>query len=306
MTFPHPPTRWATDNLLTRDESIVTWIGVDGSIHPLTGGVAPMPHVQDGVAVQTWKGLMAPFKMIDQQSARQDGATWLDTVWEPLELDFKIVVFGRTPMAFRQAQAGWMNSWDPKLQGKLVWYSRYSGEWWLWLRQLKNVTDEMKTGPAITGAQSYSWAARADVPFWQSFDSTSSLVASDAATLANQAGGTANFLPLWNRGDQAAWPRYIIQGPLTQITIQDGLSSGVVQFGPLAAGQTALITTLPSKRNVIDLTSGANLYPLMNGRFDNPIPASPTGIHIPVSVTGATANTTQINAALTPLRKWPE
>ncbi len=83
------------------------------------------------------------------------------------------------------------------------------------------------------------------------------------------------------------------------------MSTGSVVFGPLKVGQIALITTLPSIRAVTDL-NGNNLYPLMQGRFDNPIPASPTGIHIPCTVTGATANLTQINASLTPLWKWPE
>ncbi len=305
MSFPTPPTVWATQQLLAGDESIITWIGVDGSIWPVSGGVAPMPGAQEGVALADIKGLMAPFKMIDQQSARQDGATWLDTVWEPLELDFSIHVFGLTPSGYRAQQAGWMGSWDPKLTGKLVWFTKSSGERWLRLRLLKEPSDQIKLTPAMQGVQTFTWAARADIPFWQSFDSVSSLVASNSTTLANPAGGPSNFLPLWNRGDQGAWPRYIIQGPLTTITIGDGLTSGQVVFGPLTAGQTALITTMPSVRTVSDL-NGNNLYPLMQGRFDNSIPASDTGIHIPCTVTGATANVTQINAALTPLWKWPE
>jgi hypothetical protein len=303
VTFTQAPTVWATQQLLAGDESIITWIGVDGSIWPLSGGVAPMPGVQEGAALADIKGLMANFKMIDQQSARQDGATWLDTVWEPLELDFTVHIFGNTPSGFRAQQAGWMNSWDPKLTGKLVWWSRSSGERWLWLRLLKEPSDQLKLTPAMIGTQAYTWAARADLPFWASFDSVSSLTASNSTTLHNSA-GTNNFLYLWNRGDQTAWPRYIIQGPGT-FTLGDGLTSGQVIFGPLTAGQTALITTLPSIRSVTDL-NGNNLYPLMQGRFDNAIPASSTGIHIPCTVTGATTSVTQINAALTPLWKWPE
>ncbi len=304
MSFASPPTLMATQQLLMGDESIVTWMGADGSVWPLSGGVAPMPGVQEGAALADVKGLMATFKMIDQQSARQDGATWLDTVWEPLELDFTVHIFGNSPSGFRAQQAGWMNSWDPKLTGKLVWWSRSSAERWLWLRLLKEPSDQIKLASAMIGTQAYTWAARADVPFWQSFDSVSSLVASSSTTLSSSVGGANNFLPLWNRGDQASWPRYIIQGPGT-FTLGDGLSTGSVVFGPLKVGQIALITTLPSIRAVTDL-NGNNLYPLMQGRFDNPIPASPTGIHIPCTVTGATANLTQINASLTPLWKWPE
>jgi hypothetical protein len=304
MSFATAPTVWATNQLLTGDESIITWVGCDGSMWPISGGIAPMPGAQEGAALGDIKGLMGSFKHLDQTSARQDGATWLDAVWDPLELDFTIHIFGLTPSGFRFQQAGWMNSWDPKLTGKLVWWTRHSGERWLRLRLLKEPTDQIKLTPAMVGTQAYTWTARADIPFWQSFDSVSSLVASNSTTLTNPAGGTKNFLALWNRGDQVAWPRYIIQGPGT-FTLGDGVTSSQVIFGPLTTGQTALITTVPSIRSVTDL-NGDNLYPLMSGRFDNPIPASPTGIHIPCSVTGATASVTQINAALTPMWKWPE
>jgi hypothetical protein len=305
VTFPAAPRLLETNQLLAGDESIVTLIAPNGTIWPLTGGVAPHPIIDSGVIVEDWKGLMAPFKMIDQVSARQDGATWMDTVWDPLELDFTVRIFGQTPVQYRQVQRGWMDAWDPKLQGKLVWFSRYSGEWFVWLRLLKEPSEQLKLAPAMQTSLALTWTARADIPFWQSFDSTSSLVASNATTLTNPLGGAHNFAPLWNRGDQSAWPRYILQGPGT-FTIADGLTPGVVTFGPLVAGQTALIATLPSKRSVIDLTSGANLYPLMKGRFDNPLPASPVGAHIAVTVTGAATSVTQVNASLTPLRKWPE
>ncbi len=314
-TVPSPPTRLATNRLLTGDESMVTWIGYDRSRHWLSGGLEPHPAVDEGVIIKDLKGLMAPFKMLDQQGARQDGVDWKDAVWEPAEIDFTVTVFGQSPNGFRRAQKAWFDSWDPKKQGRLVWFSRYSGERWVDLRLLKEPGDQLKNTPAMIGVQEYTWAARADMPFWTGADSTSTLIASNATTLANTDGVSApNFLPLWNRGDQDSWPRYLINGPLTKITIGDGLTAAQVTFGPLTAGQQVLITTLPRIRSVIELTTQTNLFPLLQGRFQSPIPAtddaripvSQRTVHIPVTVTGATSGVTEISGYCTPYWKWPE
>lgn len=312
-TPPSPPTIYATNRLLAADESLVTWIGADRSRHFLSGGLEPHPAVDEGVIVKDIKGLMAAFKHLDQQGARQDGVDWKDAVWDAQEIDFTITVFGQSPNGYRRAQKAWMDSWDPKRQGRLVWFSRMSGERWLDLRLLKEPGDQFKAGPASMTIQDFTWAARADIPFWTGADSTCTLVASNATTLTNPAGGAKNFLPLWNRGDQDSWPRYIVKGPGT-FTIGDGTTSAKVVFGPLTAGQQVLITTLPRKRSIIELTTQVNLFPLLQGRFGSPVPANADSripvaqraVHIPVTVTGATTNVTRIDASLTPLWKWPE
>lgn len=312
-TVPSPPTLYATNRLLAADESLVTWIGYDRSRHFLSGGMEPHPAVDEGVIIKEVKGLMGPWKHLDQQGARQDGVDWKDSVWDPIEIDMTVTVFGQTPNGMRRAQKSWMDSWDPKQQGRMVWFSRLSGERWLNLRLLKEPGDQFKYGPASVTVQDFTWSVRGDVPFWASFDSTSQLIASNSHTLANPAGGANNFLPLWNRGDQDSWPRYLVVGPGT-FTIGDGTTSSVVVFGPLTAGQQVLITTLPRIRSIIELTTSANLFDLLQGRFGAPIPASADsripvaqrGVHVPVTVTGATTGVTSITGSCTPLWKWPE
>lgn len=312
-TPPVTPTIYATNRLLTADESLLTWIGFDRSIHFLSGGLEPHPAIDEGVILKDIKGLMGPFKMLDQQSARQDGTDWKDAVWDPAEIDMTVTIFGRNPNSYRRAQKAWMDSWDPKQQGRLVWFSRLSGERWLSLRLLKEPADQLKAAPGFQTIQDFTWSARADIPFWKAPDSTSTLVASNATTLTNPAGGAKNFLPLWNRGDQDSWPRYLISGPGT-FTIGDGTTSSKVVFGPITAAQQVLITTLPRIRSIIELTTSTNLFPLLKGRFGAPIPASADSripvaqrtVHVPVTVTGATTNVTRITASCTPYWKWPE
>lgn len=292
--------------MLAGTKSIITWIGVDNSIWPLSGGIAPELSVQDGVILTSLKGPMGTWKHLDQQSAHQDGTTWLDAVWEAHEIDLTVTIGAQSPHGYRNVQRQWMNSWDPKLTGTLCWFSPELGEWWLTLRMLQAPDDEFKVNPSYQTIGTYAWTARADQPFWSSFDSISSLVASGSTTLVDPLGINANnFLSLFNRGDQSGWPRYLIQGPLTTISIADSNSGLNVSFGPVSAGETVLITTLPRIQTVTNLTSGANLYPLLTGRFQTPIPAF-TALPIAVNVTGATSGVTQINGSLTPLRKWPE
>lgn len=305
-TIPDPPTLLAQMQLLAGQKSVITWVGTDMSRHPLAGGVAPELSIQDGVIVTSVKGAMGTWKHLDQSSAHQDGATWLDAVYDPHEIDLGITIGAQSPHGYRKVFRQWVDSWDAKLTGTLFWFTAEFGEWWLTLRFLNGPDDDLKVNPAHQTKGEFTWTGRADQPFWQSFDSSSSLVASSATTLVDPLGLNAdNFLSLFNRGDQSGWPRYLCQGPFTKMSIADANSGATVSFGPLTAGQTALVTTEPRIQSVTNLTTGDNLYPLLTGRFLTSIPAAKT-LRIPVTVTGATAGVTQINGSLTPLRKWPE
>lgn len=303
-TPPHPPNLWQTMELLADDVSLLTWIGADGSRWPLTGGLAPMPGVQNGVVIRDITGLMGSFRHLDQQGARQDGVSWQDVVWDAQEVDFGITVTAQSPREYRLTWHRWLDSWDTRTTGRMVAFSRQYGEWWLDLRLLKGPSDQLKHSPASVTTQDFNWAARADTPFWTSFDSTCALTASNATTLVPDAGGANNFASLWNRGDQPVWPRYLLQGPGTFV-FGDGVTNTTVTFGPITSGVQVLFDTLPRARSVREINTSANLYPKLTGRFGAPVPRG-ASVHIPVKVTGAIAGTTKVVAALTPLRRWPE
>lgn len=67
--------------------------------------------------------------------------------------------------------------------------------------------------------------------------------------------GSGNFT-LTNIGDQPAWPRYLCYGPGTFL-ISDGYTGNLISFGPLEAGQVALLNTMPRLQPVVDLTPGS-------------------------------------------------
>lgn len=293
----------AAQALLGGSESIVSYVSPDGDVIYLNGGLAPVLGAQEGFSASKWKGLQAPGKPIESQGARQDGADWDDTVYDPLEIDFTVDIYGHTPTSFGLLHQFWFDAWSMlRSGGRIVWFTTTTGEWWINVRQGKEVSDELTFDPRPAGSASYQWVARTEgLPFWQSFDSTCEVLPTSATF--------SGFARLLNRGNLPAWPRYLLQGPFTKVTIGDAQSSGVVTFGPLAANQVVLITTMPRKRSVVELTSSTNLYPLLSGRFStpiNPVGTKPIWTSIPVSFTGATPGVTKCVAAVTPLRTYPE
>lgn len=64
----------------------------------------------------------------------------------------------------------------------------------------------------------------------------------------------SGHVQLTNFGDQDGYPRYLVYGPGT-FRIADGPGSeNMIEFGPLADNQVALLTTLPRLRGVVDLS----------------------------------------------------
>ena len=303
LTPNNPPTALALQSLLGGLDSIVTWVGTDGSVHPISGGLAPRPPVGEGVQLLDIKGLHGPFKHVDQQGAHQDGVTYLDSPYDAAEVDMTISVFGRDQVGRRRAYRRWLASWEPKKLGRMWWFTADMGHWWMDMRLLQEPRDVIKAGDALS--QQYAWAGRGDFPFWVSFDSMSTkLIASNATTLADPAGKAApNFAQLWNRGDQDGWPIMLLQGPGLFVMGDNGGPRRITL--QLNTGELARVVTLPNQRTVTELNTGANIYPRLQGRFSTAVAAG-ASVRIPITVTGATVGVTSAIASLTPWRRWPE
>ncbi|WP_063039729.1 hypothetical protein [Nocardia pseudovaccinii] len=304
ITPSNPPTTGALQSLLSDADSIVTWVDTNNRPWPISGGMAPVPpSPSEGVQLVDIKGLHAPLKHVDQQGAHQDGVTWLDTTYDAAEIDMTITVFGRNAAYRRRVYREWLAGWEPKRQGRLTWFTADLGEWWVTPRLLQEPRDAIKAGDAASITM--NWATRADFPFWTSYDSISTkLIASNATTLADPEGiAPPNFSQVWNRGDQDGWPRHVLQGPGI-FKLGDNGGPRTITL-PLNAGEVARITTIPNKRTVVELNTGANIYSRLVGRFSTPVAAGAV-VRIPITVTGATAGVTSAISSLTPWRRWPE
>jgi len=152
----------------------ITYVGPNGTKFYLAGPLAATPGAQTGVVLQHITGLTPPFRHLDNQGARQDGTTWTDTLYEPGEIDMVLEASGLAAADIRAALRSWQGAWNPKVQGRLSVFTPENGEWWARVRQMKNFGDPITYSHENYGGQQFTWAARNDDSFWESFDSVSS------------------------------------------------------------------------------------------------------------------------------------
>lgn len=292
----------------------LAWVRVyDGNakVWQIDGPMAPRPPQGEGVRLLKIK-FKPLFKHLDQAGAHQIGVTRLDTTWDAAEVEMTLKFIGRTPGAARRVFRNWLTGWDPRGEIQMAWFTSQLGNWWINMRHLETMSDDMPAGNHLSFEM--NWAARADFPWFRSFDSRSPVMTADGsgnlvdpikATQPHLAAPT-NFQRVTNWGDQPAFPTHLLQGPGT-FTIGDNGGSGTVTI-PVRAGQLVHVTTDPAVQTVTEINTGANLYPLIKGRFSRPVPARPGGyeIRIPISVTGSQPGITSALTRLTPLRRWPQ
>ncbi|AEJ92115.1 hypothetical protein OPTIMUS_34 [Mycobacterium phage Optimus] len=173
---PTPITKYGIQLLKEGIEPNITYTSPGGEIiFYLNGGLAPFPGVTEGIALEEGiEGLHPLFNHLDTKGARQDGATWTDTVYEPAEMVMKVIATAPTAEGLRRVIRKWIASWDPENPGKLTWTTPESGEWWCYPRLHRPVTDKLNRGYARDGIQKFSnWSIRNDDAFWRSHDSVS-------------------------------------------------------------------------------------------------------------------------------------
>jgi hypothetical protein len=300
VILPNPAPFGQTQSLLRQDIAVHTWIDARGVRWPIRGGVAPIPPTP-GISLESIKGFAAPMTHVDQQGAHQDGVDWLDVHYDKCEIDMVINVWGRTITERRRVFRHWVDGWRAKRLGRYVVYTQDIGEWWMDLRVLGELRDNLPADHLKSWK--VNWAARSDAAFWQSFPSTAKWTAT-GSTSGNK------FLALRNRGTIEGWPDYLLQGPGTFNLGDNGPNTRTISI-VVKAGELVKLVSLPRKRSATELNSDADVYPRLVNRFATPVqpgtPDNPAGVvHVPFTVTGATADVTSITARLVPQREWPE
>lgn len=139
----------------------------------LNGGLAPFPNVTEGVILtEGMSGMHAPFSHLDHKGARQDGATWADTVYDPAEMLLRVTITANSPEQFRKLVRRWFGAWDPERPGKLSWTTP-EGTWWCYVRLFRTPPEKLESGYSRTCRQTFTWSIRNDDAFWRSVDSVS-------------------------------------------------------------------------------------------------------------------------------------
>lgn len=156
-------------------EPLITYTTPDKKLaFYLQGGMKPFPGVTEGVILADgMDGLHPIFNHLDHKGARQDGATWTDTVYDPAEMTMKVTITARTPEEFRRIARKWFAAWDPENPGTLSWVTPDGGEWWCTPRLFRPPPEQLERGYSRTCKQTFTWPIRNDDAFWRSYDSVS-------------------------------------------------------------------------------------------------------------------------------------
>lgn len=252
-TYPNGPALpAAAQALIDSDDAHLWYTSPDGSTRLyLSGPLAPWPGIQDGVILAGGiKGLTADFKQINLKAARQPGATWTATVWDQLKIQMTLQAHSRTPRGLAAVASEFMGAFPPDKPGTLEWITKDRGYWYCNPRRSNAWPDTLRFLPRTLREQTFTHAIETNDAFWYGMPSV--------ATFNPTAAAESAMLPLSNIGDQDTAPAILCVGPGT-FSWSNGPSLGtssMITFGPLLAGQSAIVMNSDRQRNVVDLTAG--------------------------------------------------
>lgn len=140
------------------------------SLFTLMGGESIPRHYenQETVHLKDMKGLVPPWKQIDQKGATQDGATFVTSLYDPAEVEMTLVVKGRSSRTIRKVVNDLVASVDAINTSQLSWFTPDLGYWWADARWMDTYHDA--EAGTRTGRQTVTLRMRAFDSFYRTFD----------------------------------------------------------------------------------------------------------------------------------------
>jgi hypothetical protein len=138
----------------------------DSVVLHLMGGLAiPDRTMPERVELKDIKGLVPPWQIVDQKGATQDGVTFIDAMYDPIEAQIDVVCHGRNPRECRKVVNLLIGSLDAKQESELSWFTHEMGRWWAPIRWFKPPDHSFRQ----SNRQAMSLRVRADMGFWRSY-----------------------------------------------------------------------------------------------------------------------------------------
>lgn len=139
----------------------------DTAVFNLMGGLAiPDRTLPERVELKDIKGLMAPWSSIEQKGASQDGVTWVDALYDPIDVELDVNCVARDQIHLRRMINHLVGSLDVKQQSELSFFTHEMGRWWAKVRWQK---PDQQTGISGKRSQRMSLKLRADSGFWETY-----------------------------------------------------------------------------------------------------------------------------------------
>jgi hypothetical protein len=120
------------------------------------------------------KGLIPPWRTVDQKGASQDGITWVDSLYDPAEVTLTVDITGRDHIWLRKVVRDLIASLDTRKTAKLHFWTHQAGHWWTDLRWFKTPPDTNRLGAhrkhrmtLVTRADNAFWRTDPSVDMWQ-------------------------------------------------------------------------------------------------------------------------------------------
>ncbi len=135
---------------LVRGEVPLMWLDAyDEScrFHLMGGYAIPTPEDPEAVHLKGLKGLIPPWKHIDQKGASEDGVTQVDALYEPIEAELSVEIRGRDAVHTRAVDRALLGSIDAKDQSNLHFHTPDAGHWWAPIRWFKGAPTEQVRNP---------------------------------------------------------------------------------------------------------------------------------------------------------------
>jgi hypothetical protein len=142
----------------------------DSAVFSLMGGenIADYYATPENVYVKDLKGLVPPWKQIDQKGATQDGRSFITSLYDPAEVEITAVIKGKTPATVRRTRRDLVAAIDAIETSELSLFTFDIGRWWSPLRWM--ATPQDAEGGTRTLRQLISLRLRAYDSFWRSYD----------------------------------------------------------------------------------------------------------------------------------------
>lgn len=141
----------------------------DSVVMNIMGGRAiPWRTCPESIQLKDLRGLIPPWQMVDQKGATEDGVTFIDALYDPIEVVATVLARGRDGKHTRRVARHLIDSIDAKRTSELSWTTQELGKWWANVRWFKTPPDEY-TG-AQKRRQQLTLTLRVDNGFWRSFD----------------------------------------------------------------------------------------------------------------------------------------
>lgn len=141
----------------------------DSAVFNLMGGLAiPDRTAPERVELKKVTGLMAPWSSIEQKGASQDGVTFVDALYDPIDVELEVNCVARDQTHLRRLINHLVGSLDVKQQSELSWFTHEAGRWWAKVRWQR---PDVQTGMSNLGTkhQSMVLKLRADSGFWETY-----------------------------------------------------------------------------------------------------------------------------------------